>query len=137
MRKLMPTLVVMLGFALACGDADTTTETPVITVDPVAQPTPPAEPATPPPPAEPKEEKVSETISTTVSIEAVRKGAIDNAGRQAIVEKGKGMGYSRVDNIKTGDPTCNASTCTATVTGSVSKMVKTDADGKVLEEKKL
>ncbi len=133
MRKLMPILTVMLGFALACGDADTTTtETPVIKVD--AQPTQPAEPVAP---AEPKEEKKTETITTQVSIEAVRKGAIENAGRQAIIEKGKGMGYSRVDNIKTGEPTCNASTCTATVTGSVAKMVKTDADGKVLEEKKL
>jgi hypothetical protein len=134
MRKLMPTLALMLGFALACGDADTTSETPVITVDPVAQPTTPAEPAAPP---EPTEEKKTETISTQVSIEAVRKGAIENAGRQAIIEKGKGMGYSRVDNIKTGEPTCNASTCTATVTGSVAKMVKTDHTGKVLEEKKL
>lgn len=133
MRKLMPALAVMLGFALACGGADTTTtETPIIKVD--AQPTPPVEPVAPP---EPTEEKKSETITTTVSIEAVRKGAIENAGRQAIIEKGKGMGYSRVDNIKTGDPTCNASTCTATVSGSVAKMVKTDHTGKVLEEKKL
>lgn len=141
MRKLVPALAVMLGFALACGDSDTpstTPETPVIQVNPT--PPPEAKPAEPPPevkPAEPKEEKRTEKISTTVTIEAVRKGAIQNAGRQAIVDKAKGMGYTRVDDVDHGTPSCNASTCTATVTGIVTKMVKVDADGKVLEEKKL
>lgn len=125
MRKLLPTLAVMLGFALACGEGDQGgTDAPVITVE---QPTTPDKPAEPEKPAEPTEKKVTETISATVSVPAEQRATIENRGRQEIISKGKSMGYTRVDNIKVGTESCSGSTCTATVTGTVTKTVKVEA----------
>ncbi len=130
MRKLIPTLGIMLGFALACGGDSGTTETPVITVEPEkpADPVKPAEPEKPAEPAEPETKVVTETISETVNIEAAKKGQIEAMGRREIIAKGKSMGYSKVNNIKVGEPNCKGSTCTATVTGTVSKTVKVEAE---------
>ncbi len=141
MRKLLPTLGVMLAFTLACGGGDdaTTTDAPVVTVEPQkpaepVKPAEPAQPAEPEKPAEPETKVVTETITDSVSVEAARKGQIEALGRRQIVAKGKSMGYSKVTNIKVGDPTCSAQTCTATVTGSVSKTVKVEDEAEGGEE---
>ncbi|MCK6506038.1 hypothetical protein L6R53_22095 [Myxococcota bacterium] len=124
MRKLLPTLAVMLGFALACGEGDNGgTDAPVITVEQPAT----DKPAEAEKPAEPTEKKVTETISATVSVPAEQRATIENRGRQEIISKGKSMGYARVDNIKVGAENCSGSTCTATVTGTVTKTVKVEA----------
>lgn len=125
MRKLVPTVGVLLAFAMACGGGDGG-EAPVISVEPDA----PTEPAEPDAPAEPSEKQVTETISAKVSVPEGQKATITNRGRKEIVSKGKSMGYSRVDNIKVSDPTCTGGTCTATVTGTVTKTVKVEAEDK-------
>jgi len=121
MRKLLPTLAIFLGFALACGGDDNASDAPVITVEPRVQ-----QPQQPPPPTE---KQVTETITATVTVDANKRATIENKGRQEIVAKGKGMGYSRVDNIKVGEERCTGSSCTATVTGTVTKTVKIDPNG--------
>lgn len=123
MRKLVPTVGVLLAFALACGGGEDG-EAPVITVEPDQ----PEEPAEPEQPEEPQEKKVTETISAKVSVPEGQKATITNRGRKEIVSKGKSMGYSRVDNIKVGNATCSGGTCTATVTGTVTKTVKVEAE---------
>ncbi|NOY27884.1 MAG: hypothetical protein GXP62_18625 [Oligoflexia bacterium] len=126
MRTLIPTLAIMLGFALACGEGDNNTDQgPVITVQPQT-PTPP--PVVPQKPAEPTTKVVTQTISTTVAVTQTKKGTIEKEGRQAIIAKGKAMGYSRVTNIKLGATTCKSSRCTATATGSVSKTVTVEPE---------
>ena len=124
MRKLPPVVGILLAFALACGEGDDATETPVITVEP----TQPDKPADPVKPAEPETKVVYETISETVSVDAERRGQIEALGRKEIVAKGKAMGYSSVSNINVGPPNCTAKTCTATVTGQIKKTVTVEAE---------
>lgn len=124
MRKLLPIVGVMLGFALACGGSDTEEETPVISVEP-QKPTEPEQPAEP---AEPTSKVVSETISEVVTVDAEKKGQITALGRKEIVAKAKSMGYSNVSNIQVGETTCSGKTCSATVTGTVKKTVQVEAE---------
>ena len=127
MRKLLPVVGIMLGFALACGSSDTEEETPVITVEP-QKPTEPEKPAEPEEPAEPTTKTVTETISETVTIEAKKKAQLNALGRREIVSKAKAMGYSKVNNIKVGEATCSAKSCTATVTGTITKTVTVEPE---------
>lgn len=124
MRKLLPVVGIMLGFALACGGSDTDEETPVISVEPQK----PTEPAEPEKPAEPTTKTVTETISESVTIEANKKAQLNALGRREIVSKAKAMGYSNVSNIKVGEASCSAKTCTATVTGTITKTVTVEPE---------
>lgn len=124
MRKLFPVVAVMLGFALACGSSDSDEATPTITVEPQK----PDDKAKEDKPAEPTTKTVSETISTTVSVDAQRKAQLSALGRKEIVAKAKSMGYGNVSNINVGDPNCAGATCTATVTGTVTKTVTVEGE---------
>lgn len=126
MNKLIPSLALMLGFALACGEGDDAdNDGTVITVEPVTIEDPVEVVEAPP---EPTEKVVTETISATVTVPSAQKATINNKGRQEIISKGKSMGYGSVNNIKVGQERCSGSTCTATVTGTVSKTVKIEAE---------